>query len=414
MKIHGECMMGSSSELGARRILLYSIIVVLFLLLFQEIIFRIVFPLPEVSNFNRASYAWVTPFHKNYASNISFRWTSEPDQISFIHDMNLYGFRTEKNWSVKKEHGRERIAFVGDSFVEGMSASVEETITEGFRKADEEVKRSGKNPEIMNFGMGGANFPHYLKLIRDMVPLFRPDTLILVFYANDFPAPKLDAKWIEDNYQPKFNKFWLPRAYYVISAVLRGERVPRRWHSKPIPWFEPLPNPSHFLYGKSDQELSYILPDLRKAMERGTMNPWSADHLSGVERKLKLPSNAEPYISNLAAFLKKYGVTLRMVYIPHNLQVSDYYVQFQQKYSKPNGIQSLLGSEYQRQVKEVADICQRLNIPFLDFTPFLREEEAKGRHWYCDYDQHMRGPSYVRTGRMIQEWVSSGKLPGNL
>lgn len=406
--------MGSSAEPGMRRALAYSILVVLLIALFQEIVFRIVFPLPEVANFNRASYAWVTPFHKNYASNLSFRWVSEPDKINFIHDLNLYGFRAEKNWCVNKEKGRERIAIVGDSFVEGMSASVEETITEGFRKAGEEVKQTGKYPEVMNFGMASTNFPQYLKMVRDMVPLYRPDTLVLVLYANDFPAPEFDKKWIEDNYQPRFNKFWVPRAYYVLTAVLRGERVPRRWHPTPIPWFQPVSNPSHFLHGKSDEELSYIQPDLRKAMERGAMNPWLADHLSGVERKLKMPGNAEPYISSLATFLKKYGVTLRMVYIPHNLQVSDYYVQFQQKYSKPNGIRSLQGPEYHRQSKEVADICERLNIPFLDFTPFLREEEAKGRHWYCDYDNHMRGPQYLRIGRMIQEWVSRRELPGNM
>jgi hypothetical protein len=401
--------MCSFSKLGEQRTFIYTIIVVAFVLLFQEIIFRIVFPLPEVSNFNRASYAWVTPFHKNYASNLSFRWTSEPDKINFIHDLNLYGFRTENNWRVKKESDRERIAIVGDSFVEGMSASVEETITEGFRRAGEEAKSTGKHPEIMNFGMASANSPHYLKLIRDMVPLFRPDTLILVLYANDFPAPEFEAKWIEDNYQPRFNNYWLPQAYYVISALLRGERVPRRWHPTPIPWFQPVSNPSHFLNGKSDEELSFIRPDLRKAMEQGTMNPWLADHLNGVESKLKMPGNAEPYLSSLATFLKKYGVTLRIVYLPHNLQVSDYYVQFQQKYSKPNGIRSLMGLEYQRQAKEVANITQRLNIPFLDFTSFLREEEAKGRHWYCDYDNHMRGPQYLRIGRMIQEWVSERK-----
>jgi len=403
----------SSAKSGARRTLLYSVIVILLLLLFQELIFRAVFPLPEVANFNRASYAWVTPYHKNYASNLSFRWMSEPDHVDFIHDLNLYGFRTAKNWNVDKEQGRERIAVVGDSFVEGMSASVEETITEGFRKAGDETRPPGKQPEIMNFGMASANISHYLKLIRDLVPLFRPDMLVLVLYANDFPAPEFDQKWIEDNYQPQFNNFWLPRAYYVIAAVLRGERVPRRWHPTPIPWFQTVSNPSHFLYGKSDEELSYIQPDLRKAMERGTMNPWSADHLNKVEGKLKMPSNAESYISALAYFLKKYDVALRIVYIPHNLQVSDYYVQFQQKYSKPNGIRSLKDTGYQRHAKEVADSCQRLNIPFLDFTPFLREEESKGRHWYCDYDQHMRGPEYLMVGRMIQEWGSRRLLPGN-
>lgn len=400
--------MNPSAKQGNHRTLLYSIIAILLLLLFQELIFRAVFPLPEVANFNRASYAWVTPYHKNYVSNLSFRWMSEPDKVDFVHDLNLYGFRTAKNWNVKREQGRKRIAFVGDSFVEGMSASVEETITEGFRKAEEEKRPPGKQPEIMNFGMASANIAHYLKLIRDMVPLFRPDMLVLVLYANDFPAPEFDQKSIEDNYQPQFNNFWLPRAYYVISTLLRNEMVPLRWHSAPIPWFQTVSNPSHFLHGKSDEELSYIQPDLRKAMERGTMNPWSADHLNKVEGKLKMPGNAEPYLSALAYFLRKYDVALRIVYIPHNLQVSDYYVQFQQKYSKQEGLRSLLGPEYQRQAKEVADISQRFNIPFLDFTSFLREEESKGRHWYCDYDQHMRGPEYLRVGRMIQEW-SDGK-----
>ncbi|MEO5718049.1 MAG: hypothetical protein ABIR29_05695, partial [Chthoniobacterales bacterium] len=91
------------------------------LLVFQEAIVRAVFPLPEVTNFNRVNYAafareGASSFlaKRQPAMNASFRWNSKPDHASFVSHLNLYGFR-DRQWNIAPPRGVERVMFVGDS-----------------------------------------------------------------------------------------------------------------------------------------------------------------------------------------------------------------------------------------------------------------------------------------------------------
>ena len=77
-------------------------------LLLQEIAVRVVFPLPEVSNFDRGAYSHMgfTPDVEESTSlgHLSFRWASDPDGFAFVHALNLYGFR-DVEWRRAKPAG---------------------------------------------------------------------------------------------------------------------------------------------------------------------------------------------------------------------------------------------------------------------------------------------------------------------
>ncbi|MCL5992398.1 MAG: hypothetical protein M1419_09915, partial [Bacteroidetes bacterium] len=130
------------------------LIIVLILFLFQEILFRVIFPIPEVTNFNRINYSPVffgtNPSELKYLSNASFIWASDPDGVESLINLNLYGFRGN-NFCIEPDPDKPRIAFMGDSFVEGYLAKEDETIISNFGK---EVKLHGKNYELVNLGIG--------------------------------------------------------------------------------------------------------------------------------------------------------------------------------------------------------------------------------------------------------------------
>ena len=106
-----------------------------FFLVLLEIAVRTVFPLPEALGFDRTRYSHMgfTPGAQTPSSlgHASFTWASDPDGFAFEHALNLYGFR-DREWTLEAPAGATRVAFVGDSFVEGFSAPAEDTIPATF------------------------------------------------------------------------------------------------------------------------------------------------------------------------------------------------------------------------------------------------------------------------------------------
>jgi len=85
----------------------------------REIILRIIFPVPEVINFNRINYSSIIHIPEQddpcYLSNTAFSWTSEPDRVESIVNLNLYGFR-DKTWTTNRKAACPRVMFIGAAF----------------------------------------------------------------------------------------------------------------------------------------------------------------------------------------------------------------------------------------------------------------------------------------------------------
>ena len=378
-------------------------------LLTGEALFRAVFPLPQVSNFNRMDFSEVPPefrLRRPVLMNASFRWTSEPDGASFVHSLNLYGFRDEATWCVGPSAAARRVMFVGDSFVEGVMANDDDTIPQAFARA----LRDGHAVETMNLGVGGTGLSHYLRLMATSVPLFRPHTIILVVYANDLPPPPLDPRWFSVSWQPVYFKRWLPRLAHVALRAWRGAAVPRRWHTAPFPFFGAVPDPTNPLTRRAPGYEPLVEPALLDAMRRGTFNPYLSDHLERSAADLLPQADAAPHVKAARDLAIRHGAVLRVAYLPHALQVSDYYMSFARRYAVVKPVDSLAGPQYQRQAAQLAQACGSLDVPFLDLTPLLRREEDAGRRLFWDYDNHMRPEGYGFVGAVLADWWAGGVL----
>ncbi len=380
------------------------------LFVFQEAIVRVIFPLPEVTNFNRVNYAafaheGASSFlaKRQPAMNASFRWNSKPDNATFVSHLNLYGFR-DRQWNVAPPRGGERVMFVGDSLMEGFMATDDETIARGYEKA-------ANHSEAMNCGIGGNGVPEYLALIHDAVPLFRPRRLIVVLYANDLPVT--DSIVPKETFRAQRFNPWTPRLLPTISRAVRHEPVPRRWHSPPVLFVPVVPDPLN-PWSNPPPEFSRVDPALAEAMRKGDFNPFVVDVLNKAARALREPIEMNEILRQLQDFARAQGTELRIVYLPFSTQVSDRYVPFQQKYATHHEVESLRGPEFQIHQESLRRSCAELAIPFLDLTPLLRHAEEAGEHLYWDFDEHMRGKAYLRVGATISHWVEKGELPDRL
>jgi hypothetical protein len=389
-------------------------LLVFLVLVCQEALFRAVFPLPEIRNFNRVNYSAFPQQEKSAsfvgtrqpAMNATFRWNSRPDGASFDAHLNLYGFH-DQDWRLRSAPGTERIMFVGDSLVEGFMTTDPETIPAGYAHAA--VQR--RTPvEAMNFGVGGAGIEDYLKLMRDAVPVFRPQKIVLVFYANDLPysLPKNTATAAA--FTPVTEPLLKPRLLAVLTRAFSRQVVPRRWHSRARLFVPVVPDPSN-PWSHPSPDFAKIDPALAEAMRQGDFNPFVVNLLNHSEMALRQPIEPLPALRAFQELAANAKAELRLVYLPLPTQVSDYYVAFQQKYAFDSSVHSLLGEDYQLHARTLAVTCHELKIRFLDMTPLLRKAETAGEHLYWNFDEHPRAAGYRRIGATIEAWMhSSGEI----
>lgn len=375
-------------------------------LLFLELILRFCFPIPELKNFNRAIYQVQAhdPSIPNYLRNIKMTWQSSLDTNHvFEHELNTYGYRDNKEWSQTKS--KRRILFLGDSFVEGMMSTQDKTMLSTF---EDLAVTDGFDLECWNAGMMGIGFNEYLKFLRDFIPLFKPDEIFLVLFANDapfqrayLPGQKIKAK--------NYNVF-TPRILVLIEEIKRDNPIPFRFFKEKRPFFKAVPdqgNPWTFHSEKLEKEVS---PKIAAAMKKGEMNAFRVNWILEEEKFLKAPIQVEDKLSYLKALSTKYGCKLSLFYIPSRSQVSNYYYQFERQaclLKCPDFI-DLTGPEYHQHAKQLELDCQKLNLPFYNFTSIVEREEKNGNHLYWNYDDHMRAKGYQLMGRAIYNtWNSN-------
>jgi lysophospholipase L1-like esterase len=382
------------------------LVLVLILFVFQEILFRIIFPVPEITNFNRINYSPVffssSSSELKYLSNASFIWASDPDGTESLIKLNLYGFRS-CNFKAEPDPKIPRIVFIGDSFVEGYLAKNDETIPSIFAK---EAKTHRMKIESINLGIGGTDFSDYCKLLRDVVPVLNPDHVIIVLHANDLPPQPYQQEWFAKPLAPEHSYWWVPRLYYVVKNLIQGKTVPHRWISKPFIFFASVPAPSNPWSNdmKADEYEKFVSPKIATAMKKGRFNPFAVDEYALFKEHLPERFKITEHLNGIENFMAQYNKKIYIVYVPCRNQVSNYYLPYQKEFSSDSVLVPLTDSIYQVHAQIMKSSCGSLGIPFLDCTEIIKTDENSGHHLYWNYDEHMKPKGYALVGKAIYSW----------
>ena len=393
---------------------------VAFLFGFQEICFRLVFVLPEAPSFNRilytplASLPGESGLQTRLISNVRIVWESEPDGFRFEHRLNLYGFRTP-DFTLNPLPNRPRVLFIGDSFTEGFGARDDETIAAQFADSIEPTVAV----EAINLGVGATGFAEYVRLVRDSVHMLKPTVVFLVVFANDLPAPPLDAKSVPK--PPRFTRFsgWRPRLYDLWRRWRRGG-LPLRYHRGPYRFFPPVPSPAN--------PLSQIAPpanadpNLVDAMRRGRLNPClirSLPHFATVlQHDYEASGGVGSHVGYLARLCRNGNARLVLVYVPYHAAVSQRYLSAHRRLGGPgvDSITSLMEPRYRRQQNHLRRVAKTLRLPLLDLTDAFIAAEQAGARLYWPIDCHCNAQGYALIARACVQWwrkqrPAAGPLP---
>jgi hypothetical protein len=365
----------------------------------QEAALRLAFPLPELRGFNRALYM-PQPEHDARipaVRSLDLVWESAPDGARSVHRTNRYGFR-DREWSVAKQPGTQRVAFFGDSFVEGVMAPQDGTIPQAFARAAQD---GGQPVEVMNLGINGVAIDTYVRLVPEAASLFSIDVAVLVIYANDLGAPP-------PRHQPRsFPRWhrWTPRALELARMLTAGELLPMRWHRRSQRFNPPIPHPDNPWSADPEGLARACDPDLAEAIAQGRYNPYRVGWSAFIEPYLRSSIPLVDALSEMRQQLEASGTQLVVAYLPERGETSGHYAQFEERCDRHLGPPlDLTAPVYRTQRRSLGAQCERAGIPFLDLTPTIRTEEQAGHHLYWDYDDHMRQEGYALVGGAIHAW----------
>ena len=162
-----------------------------------------------------------------FASNCEY-WHNKENDHPIIIKNNSYGWR-DKERSIKRPPNTYRIAVLGDSYVEARQVELDRTflsLTENALNGEERI-----NVELMNFGRSGFTQTEELYILKNEVPEFSPDMVVLFFLAgNDIrdvsreTAPGLVRPFYEvlDNGELRLDTSFTDMRGYKIRSLINN------------------------------------------------------------------------------------------------------------------------------------------------------------------------------------------------
>ncbi len=399
------------SKRRRRRLWLFRIVTLLVIAAVQEPLLRFLFPLPEVSGFNRIHYQQMSQSHPQIGKAMErglvydrLLLESRPDGFSEVHNLNLYGFRGP-DFAIKPSPNKRRILVIGDSLTEGEGVDDSRTVTAEWSRI---LASEGTSAEVVNLGVIAASLPHLWILTRDAVSLLGPTDVVLMLYANDMPAPEHADKFKAPG--PRFEStadlLRQPRLAVLINRAIFEKPIHRRWPHLPLRFFVPVPDSTNpWSDGKARPE--GLSPRLYDDMVAGSLNPWlnfqAKDMPKNLAHDFEKDGSPEPFLDHMARLCEQHQARLIVAYTPFCGVVNKQYAPALVEMGMDRETAEALSTDpkYRSQNRILAEVCKELRLPLADATGDLEQEEAAGKTQYWRYDTHPNANGYATIARRI-------------
>ncbi len=289
----------------------------------------------------------------------------------------------------EKQGGVRRVAIMGDSFAQGLWA---ESAEKGLAGVFASIVEPG-GFEVLNFGVSGYGLADVVLQIREEVLNFKPDFILLVFYAgND----------IVDTY------LGLERYGVADGRLVHNEAVVR---AKVPPEFNPAAVPVHERHGVWDRWMRSLRPHVKlygalRGINRRQSEPllkefkvrqsftgrtfWSQKPYPPIAEQAK-----DVTLETLAAIAetcRENDVTLFVAALPFKEQVSSY---------------TQRGSDFDigRPQNFLREFCEERGIPYHDLLPAMRHYvRSNQRSVFVTDEIHLNDEGHAVAGEEMALW----------
>jgi len=287
---------------------------------------------------------------------------------------------------IASRDGRQRVAFLGDSFTFGCWADSYETSFVG-------VFEKGISParwEVLNFGVGGYGFADAELLLREEVVRFSPRYVVVVsFNGNDF----------RDTFLGVDKERLVQGTAELDEAVLRS-RVPAEQLVEDPTASQPCaldPGPRRWLEWSAAFRLAAPLLRLENLCIEFAVNRrftlytfWSQFPYPAVARKAKDVSLET--LDRMERLAAEHDARLALVALPTAQQV----------YAR-----QVSGPDYDIGLPQayLEIFARERDLPYLDLLPPLRERVARtNERLFVERDTHLNNLGHEVVGELIADW----------
>lgn len=275
-----------------------------------------------------------------------------------------------------KPSGVERTLVFGDSFVEGWGVEVEECLSRQLEKLLQ-GGREGSRAQVLNFGVAGYGTDQELLFFEESGRHFRPDHVVIVFYANDLwnnASPR--GMGAERGYKPYF------RPVRDGRLSLRGVPVPRSRFWDGAAWAGAPASQRLIRYLAERWHLFALVrgalaPEVTKGEQRAFYGGlYGVDEAGEFSRVWDLSARI---LAEFGGRIRQAGARPLLAYAPSIVQVDA------ENWRAKQELHGLVG-EYDlgKPNRLVAAIAERHAIPYLDLGPVFAQAPAKPRLYYRD------------------------------
>jgi hypothetical protein len=168
-----------------------------------------------------------------YAPNQRGVWRVR-DEIAAAYRINAQGWNSGSgDYARERRPGVERVAVIGDSYVESMQVAAEASFGELLPPL------LGRPAEVLRFGISGAPMSQYLHMLEREVAAYRPDRIVVLLVHNDFDE---SFRRRQGRYTSSF------RLLEVAGGAVAREVPPEPWRPGPGDWLRRTATARFLLY----------------------------------------------------------------------------------------------------------------------------------------------------------------------
>jgi hypothetical protein len=262
------------------------------------------------------------------------------------------------DYMTARRPGVERIAIVGDSFIEALQVPYNRSVGEDITA---DLAADGGGPvEAYRFAISGAPMSQYLQMIEHAVVHYRPDWVVVLIVHNDFDE---SYKFKQGRYTSSFLKL------AVKDGRVVGEVAPTPWHPGRIEWLRQSASARFFLYRwqvRPKLLVDLMLPKAHAAVAANTEIDAVLADVPGVE------AVTDYLFGRMDAVVHAMGARLLLA------MDGDRYAIYRNEASPALALNRI-----------AAATAARHHIPFVDLEPVFRADwQARHRRFDFDADSH--------------------------
>ncbi|QYZ64858.1 MAG: hypothetical protein OI74_11880 [Gammaproteobacteria bacterium (ex Lamellibrachia satsuma)] len=226
---------------------------------------------------------------------------------SWRFNINNNGFRNDSDFDYKKDDGKVRVITLGDSHTQGFEVRQDKTYA---KVIEDYLETVSIDAEVINAGVSGFSTAEALVFLENEGIKYKPDYVVLGFYANDFEDNiKSGLFKIKNDELVEAKKEHIP-GVKILNVI--NEIAPLRWLSENSYLYAFAMNSAweigkRLLYSKATSELKteYAVP------VQGVLDSYS------TELSLKL-------IERMHDFTSQNGIKFILLDIPKRPQVHQF------------------------------------------------------------------------------------------